>query len=329
MRVRLIRVKHWMLIWLSWKAMRQNLKSRIQAAVRGIISHVVDVDIRLVNDQMPFTEVQLIAQHNVLTNVQQHTKKSEPIYDTYMLEKIDSNTTPDSTNMCHRGEEIDQDAEQYQVKSPLLNAKFFKMKDMVKKEVYNELSNKCLQLEEHCISLEISIQQKEKSFQSNKPCKNQDALEFCELFEINDLKDQLWAKTKKSTPAKSHHVNSPSSSRNSQKDSYGSNDIAHNYFLEEARKKTQDRNRNLKPRWKLTGRVFKTIDLRWIPTGKIFTSSTTKVGNELPNGSNEDITNPYECEENLYVSASICFTLKKGRLRVSLQKRLISQKPSV
>ncbi|GKC51839.1 hypothetical protein Tco_1074584, partial [Tanacetum coccineum] len=53
---------------------------------------------------------------------------------------------------------------------------------------------------------------------------------------------------RESAPTKSHHVNAPSSARNSQKDSYGSNDMAHNYFLEEAMKKTQDRNRNLKPR---------------------------------------------------------------------------------
>ncbi|GKA40252.1 hypothetical protein Tco_0732845, partial [Tanacetum coccineum] len=49
-------------------------------------------------------------------------------------------------------------------------------------------------------------------------------------------------------------------------------------------------------RWKPTGRIFKTVSLRWVPIGKIFTSSTTKVGIEPPNGSNEDITNPYECE---------------------------------
>ncbi|GJX92976.1 hypothetical protein Tco_0347562 [Tanacetum coccineum] len=132
--------------------------------------------------------------NNVLANEQQHTEQSEPIYDTYMLEKIDSNTTPDSTNMCHRGGEIDQDAEQYQVKSPLLNAEFFKMKDMVEKEVYNELSNRFLQHVKHCISLEISIQQKEESFQSNKPCKNQDSPKFHEFFKINKLKAQLQAK---------------------------------------------------------------------------------------------------------------------------------------
>nr|GEY18792.1 hypothetical protein [Tanacetum cinerariifolium] len=103
------------------------------------ITHVVDVDIRPVNDQVPFVEVQLTAQHHVLANEQHHTEKSEPIYDTYLLEKIDRNATHDSTNMCHRGGEIDQDAEHYQVKIPLLNAEFFKTKDMVEKEVYNEL----------------------------------------------------------------------------------------------------------------------------------------------------------------------------------------------
>ncbi|GJV06311.1 hypothetical protein Tco_1343967 [Tanacetum coccineum] len=157
-------------------------------------THVVDAYIRPVNDQMPFAEVQLTAQHNVLANEQQHTKQSEPIYDTYLLENIDSNTTPDSTNMSHRGGEIDQDAEQYQVKRPLFNAKLFKTKDMVEKEVYNELSNRFLQLEKHCISLEISIQQKEQSFQSNKPCKNQDSPEFREFFKINEVKAQLQAK---------------------------------------------------------------------------------------------------------------------------------------
>ncbi|GJT08635.1 hypothetical protein Tco_0843097 [Tanacetum coccineum] len=159
------------------------------------ITHAVDSDISPVNDQVPFAEVQLTAQHNVLANEQQHTEQSELIYDTYLLDKVDSNTTLDSTNMCHRGEEIDQDAELYQAKSPLLKAEFLKTNDMVEKEVYNELSNRFLQLEKHCISLEISMQQKEESFQSNKPCKNQDAPEFCDFFEINDLKAQLQAKT--------------------------------------------------------------------------------------------------------------------------------------
>ncbi|GJV55279.1 hypothetical protein Tco_1456284 [Tanacetum coccineum] len=54
--------------------------------------------------------------------------------------------------------------------------------------------------------------------------------------------------------------------------------------------------------WKLTGKFFKTDGLRWVPTGKIFTSSTTKVDSEPTNGSDEDITNQYEYEQTLDVS---------------------------
>ncbi|GJW73294.1 hypothetical protein Tco_0132664 [Tanacetum coccineum] len=500
-------------------------------------TQAVDADIGPVNDEEPFAEVQLTALHNILANEQQHTEQSEPNYDTHLLETIDSNTTPTSTNMCHRGGEIDQDA--------LLNAELLKTKDMVCMEVYNELSKRFLQLEKHCISLEISIQQKEESFHSNKPCKNKEYPEFREFFVINDLKAQLQAKTTlicdlknqiksvkeasneakvkndidvietinielehsvakllaaneqlhkekehlkqtykelydtikktrvqnkdnsdslisqinqksvenadlkaqiqekvfanaalknelrklkgnivdskfakasilgkpplqpsrnhlvvrqpnaftESAAAKPHQVNAPNYSRNSHKESYGSNDMVHAYFLEDARKMTQDKTRipnhrdmastrahctpnactpkprniyrsspvfkcsggisngvplfspsrsetiilepknhthkpgrqngigqrfslnkssavHEKPhtprsclRWKPTGRIFKTVHLRWIPTGKVFIDSTTNVDSKPPNGSNDDITNPYECIQTLYVSA--------------------------
>nr|GEZ56407.1 hypothetical protein [Tanacetum cinerariifolium] len=44
---------------------------------------------------------------------------------------------------------------------------------------------------------------------------------------------------------------------------------------------------------------------RWVLTRKIFTSSTTKVDSEPLNGSNDDITNQYECEQTLDVSTCI------------------------
>ncbi|GKA92862.1 hypothetical protein Tco_0814787 [Tanacetum coccineum] len=89
-------------------------------------------------------------------------------------------------------------------------------------------------------------------------------------------------------------------------------------------------------RWKPTGKLFKTVGLKWIPTRKIFTSSTTKVDSDPTNGSDEDITNQYECEQTLDVSvgtinlsAGTSFNLKKEGLRVWLLKRLISQKPGL
>nr|GEU66867.1 hypothetical protein [Tanacetum cinerariifolium] len=56
-------------------------------------------------------------------------------------------------------------------------------------------------------------------------------------------------------------------------------------------------------RWKSMGKIFKIVGLRWVPTGKIFASSTTKVDSEPLNGSNANITNQYECKQTLDVSA--------------------------
>ncbi|GJT60646.1 hypothetical protein Tco_1004179 [Tanacetum coccineum] len=56
-------------------------------------------------------------------------------------------------------------------------------------------------------------------------------------------------------------------------------------------------------RWKPTGGIFKTVGLRWIPTRNVFTDSTTNVDSEPLNGSNDDIANPYECDQTLYFSA--------------------------
>ncbi|GJY57603.1 hypothetical protein Tco_0456718 [Tanacetum coccineum] len=82
-------------------------------------------------------------------------------------------------------------------------------------------------------------------------------------------------------------------------------------------------------RWKPTGRIFKIAGLRWIPTRNMFTDNTTKVDSEPSNGSNDDITNTYECDQTRNVSACTSFNLIKERLRVWLPKRLISHKPGV
>ncbi|GKF22315.1 hypothetical protein Tco_0074637, partial [Tanacetum coccineum] len=89
-------------------------------------------------------------------------------------------------------------------------------------------------------------------------------------------------------------------------------------------------------RWKPTGRIFKTIGLRWVPTGKIFAFSTNKVDSEPTSGSNDDITNQYECKQTLDVSAGTLnihagtsLNPTKEGLRVWLLKRLIFEKPGL
>nr|GEU31824.1 putative reverse transcriptase, RNA-dependent DNA polymerase [Tanacetum cinerariifolium] len=62
-------------------------------------------------DLVPMAEVQLSAEHNILANEQQHSEQSEFVYDTYLLEEVDRNTTLESINISHRGGEIDHNAD--------------------------------------------------------------------------------------------------------------------------------------------------------------------------------------------------------------------------
>ncbi|GKC57361.1 hypothetical protein Tco_1084959 [Tanacetum coccineum] len=61
-------------------------------------------------------------------------------------------------------------------------------------------------------------------------------------------------------------------------------------------------------RWKPTGRIFKTIGLRWILMGKILASYTSKDESEPAHGSNVDILNIHECKQTLDLSAGTSLT---------------------
>ncbi|GJU29261.1 hypothetical protein Tco_1172850 [Tanacetum coccineum] len=76
-----------------------------------------------------------------------------------------------------------------------LENEFSKRNKNVENKSLNELSKKFVELE-NCISLELSLQHRNECFQKDKPCQNQDALEFPKFFEINELKAQLQDKKK-------------------------------------------------------------------------------------------------------------------------------------
>ncbi|GJW33190.1 hypothetical protein Tco_0053222 [Tanacetum coccineum] len=442
----------------------QSRKSKDVLSKALDASLVVQNAVGQINDQMPSAEVHLTAQHNILANGQQHTDQSEPSYDTHLLEKVDSNTTPDSTNMSHRGKEIDQDAEQDQVKSPLLKAEFLKMNDMIHEKVFANaaLKNELRKLKGNSVDTKFakpsilgkpvlqplinqSVVRQPNAFKSKRP--NFSKPRFASQVNMNSVLSKpvtshYLSQVREYVIEKPHYVIAPGSSRNSQEESYSLNDMAHNHYLEEARIKTQERNRNSKPsvmptvrlqntangstpnpkrsnqtsrslptsksscvtitvvpkadhsrnsssfsnskhffcstchkcvfnanhdacitkllnevnsrkvkphktknsnnpveqkshtqklgrqiflghrfspkktsdvyektsprsclRWKPTGKIFTTVGLKWIPTRKLFDSCTCKVDSEPPNGSNDDITNPYECDQTLNVSA--------------------------
>nr|GEW80005.1 hypothetical protein [Tanacetum cinerariifolium] len=96
-----------------------------------------------------------------------------------------------------------------------------------------------------------SVVRQSNTFKSERP--NFSEPRFASQVDVNNVFSKpvtlyYLPKFRESSPAKRHHVNAPSSSRNSQKESYGSNDMARNYYIKEAKKKTQDKNRNLKHR---------------------------------------------------------------------------------
>ncbi|GJZ40318.1 hypothetical protein Tco_0586881 [Tanacetum coccineum] len=229
---------------------------------------------------------------------------------------------------------------------------------------------------------------------------------------LQSLRNQSVVRQPTAFKSERPRISKPRESRNSSKNMprFSSNDMVHNHYLEEAKKKTEERGRNSRPsvmpsaksqstangskpkpgsntqtsrNWPASNNSFVTTKTMTIaehsknsrnftnskhfvcstcqkcvfnanhdscvtkflnevnsrakvPTGKIFTSSTTKVDSEPINGSNEDITNQYECEQTIDVSAGTInlsagtsVNPKKEGLRVWLLKRLISQKPGL
>ncbi|GKF58423.1 hypothetical protein Tco_0171960 [Tanacetum coccineum] len=58
----------------------------------------------------PLEQVQNHDENDVFANVRRHSEQPESIYDTYVLEKDDSNVIPDSSNICTNDNQVDQNA---------------------------------------------------------------------------------------------------------------------------------------------------------------------------------------------------------------------------
>nr|GEX96923.1 hypothetical protein [Tanacetum cinerariifolium] len=97
-----------------------------------------------------------------------------------------------------------------------------------------------------------SVVRQPNAFKSKRP--NFSKPRFASQVDVNNVLSKpvtphYFPKVQEYVCAKSHHVITPHSSKNSQEESYGSNDMTHNHYLEEARKKTQ-KNRNSKTSFK-------------------------------------------------------------------------------
>ena len=56
-------------------------------------------------------------------------------------------------------------------------------------------------------------------------------------------------------------------------------------------------------KWIPTGRIFKNVGLKWIPTSKLLTDGNAMVDRETPKGLDTNVTNPYICNQVCNVSA--------------------------
>ncbi|GJX92497.1 hypothetical protein Tco_0345823 [Tanacetum coccineum] len=61
----------------------------------------------------PLEQVQNNDENNVFANERRHSEQPESINDTYVLEKDDSNVTPNSSNICNNDNQVDQNAAGY------------------------------------------------------------------------------------------------------------------------------------------------------------------------------------------------------------------------
>ncbi|GJX09932.1 hypothetical protein Tco_0199791 [Tanacetum coccineum] len=141
----------------------------VSSSRSGKDTHAEDGDINSMNDKQLMAEVQLTVEHNILANEQQLYEQSESIYDTYFLEKVDRNTTPDLTDMSHRGGEIDQNAVKCQVSCPLLDLSFDNMTtkfsnqslesgNISLKKTVAQLQKDFSRMEAHCVNMELKYQ---------------------------------------------------------------------------------------------------------------------------------------------------------------------------
>ncbi|GJZ76103.1 hypothetical protein Tco_0640568 [Tanacetum coccineum] len=206
-----------------------------------------DADIRPIYDEEPKAEVQLTAEYNIFAIGQQHTEQPEII---------------------NEGR-VDQYPEQCQVKGHMLDSspdnqttdyskQSLESENILLKKTVAQFQKDFLRMEAHCIALELKYQNHAlKSGQhgqilnetSNKAKINRGIDEIKTInIELEHITQHYLPKRRESAFAKPDHMITSSESMISSKNMprFSSNDMVHNHYLDEARKKTQERDRNSK-----------------------------------------------------------------------------------
>ncbi|GJR17346.1 hypothetical protein Tco_0965873 [Tanacetum coccineum] len=215
-----------------------ELKEQDTRSRSGNDAHVDDADIRPIYDEEPMAEVQTTAEINVFATGQQHTEQPE---------------------LNNEGE-VDQNVEQCHDTCPLpsnsndnqtteLTNQSLEFENICLKKTVAQFQKDFLRMEAHCDNLELKYQNQAfkrrvawSIIESNKISKQW----FASQVDVNNNLSKLVTthylpKERESAIAKPQHMIAPGSSR------YSSNDMVHNHYLEEAKKKKQESCRNSEP----------------------------------------------------------------------------------
>nr|GEV46226.1 hypothetical protein [Tanacetum cinerariifolium] len=304
------------------------------------ITHVVDADIRPVSDQVPSVEVHLTAQYNVIANEKHHTNQSEPSYDT-SVGKVTLHYFPNvrkfvfvnPNHVIASGSSRNSSKESYGSNDMAHN---YNLEEAKKKTQDKNMNLKPSVM--HTTSLQNttngskpiprSNNQTSKSLPVSKSsCGMSNGVPLVDhsrnSSSFSDSKHFVCSTSKKCVFNTNHdagltnfpiEVNSrikvqSSKTRNNIKPVEKiTNVIKPKRWISRGYRVSLSKSFALHEKlntlrscfsWKPTGKIFKTAGFRWIPTRNMFTDCTTKVDSEPLNGSNDDITNPYECDQTL------------------------------
>ncbi|GJX56439.1 hypothetical protein Tco_0286336 [Tanacetum coccineum] len=291
----------------------QTTKGKVDTC-KALDASLVNIErnIRPIYDEEPMAEVQITAKINVFAIGQQHTEQPE-----FNNEgEVDQNADNIMTHIVVKPHHVIASSES---RNSSKNMSRFSSNDMVHNHYLEEAKKKIQECGRNSRPSVMPSARSQITTNGSKPKPR-----------INNQKSRNWPASKSSCVT-TKTVSIAEHSRNSRINSrakVSSNKTTKRYipveqtsFAKKPERQIPKRHRSsikktsivhektITPRsclrWKLTGKLFKTVGLMWIPTRNIFTSSTTKVDSDPTNGSDEDITNQYECEQTLDVSVAM------------------------
>nr|GEW98569.1 hypothetical protein [Tanacetum cinerariifolium] len=278
-----------------------ELKEQDTSSRSGNDAHDDDVDIRPIYDEEPMAEVQMIAKINVFSIGQQHTEQPEfnnegevdqnakECHDTLTTHYLPKEREAASAKPHHMIASINS-----RISSK--NMPRFSLNDMVHNHYLEEAKEKT---QEHSRNSRNFSNSKHSVCSTCQQCVFSANHDSCVTKFLKEVNSRAKVPSNKIT-----NRNKPVEQINVPNKQERQIPAGHRFSI---KKTSVVQKKTMTPRscfrWKPTGRIFKTVGLRWVPTGKIFAFSTTKVDSEPLNGSNAYITNQYECEQTLDVSA--------------------------